>query len=282
MFNVKFRAIAMLIHTFLAQAISPLFTTNVYLNSLYRWHVLENREIPDPGRPPYYSEAFFSIIKDVHKNTPLNVTWITLKQWYQILLEKGVTHTCDDQDSPPVLIKSNLEESRLDDDFSLSYRMTRLFGLSPDQKSFLFKLVQNLLPTRERLHRCKKSQSSSCLFCNEEVDLAEHLLSCPQGTEVTSPLLSCLSSQVDNLTNKDVIQMKISTSESWEHPASWLVSTCLMYVWEERLAGRRAKLNLCRAELIARVNLLKSTRWKNFSLHNSAVLLEEALNLHFV
>ena len=138
---------------------------------------MENREIPDPGRPPYYSEAFFSIIKDVHKNTPLNVTWITLKQWYQILLEKGVTHTCDDQDSPPVLIKSNLEESRLDDDFSLSYRMTRLFGLSPDQKSFLFKLVQNLLPTRERLHRCKKSQSSSCLFCNEEVDLAEHLLS---------------------------------------------------------------------------------------------------------
>ena len=82
LYNVKIRAIAMLIHTFLAQAISPLFTTNFYLNSLYRWHVLE--EIPDPGRPPYYSEAFFSTIKDVKKNTPLNVTWITLKQWYQL------------------------------------------------------------------------------------------------------------------------------------------------------------------------------------------------------
>ena len=116
----------------------------------------------------------------------------------------------------------------------------------------------------------------------EEVDLAEHLLSCPQGTEVTNPLISCLSSQADNLTNKDVIQMKISTSESLEHPASWLVSTCLMYVWDERSAGRRAKLDVCRAELIARVPLLKRSRLTHFSLHNSAVLFEEALNLHFV
>ena len=53
--------------------------TNYYLNSLYRWHVLGVRDIPDPGRPPYYSESFFNTIKDVHENIPLNVIWITLK-----------------------------------------------------------------------------------------------------------------------------------------------------------------------------------------------------------
>ena len=76
--NVKVRATAMLIHTFLAQAISPRFPTNHYLNSLYRWHVLDDKTLPDPGRPPHYSPKFFAIIKDVHSNTALNVTWISV------------------------------------------------------------------------------------------------------------------------------------------------------------------------------------------------------------
>ena len=54
LYNVKVRSMATFIHTFLAQAISPLFPTNYYLNTLYRWHVLQQREIPDPGRPPYF------------------------------------------------------------------------------------------------------------------------------------------------------------------------------------------------------------------------------------
>ena len=209
------------------------------------------------------------------------MTWVTLKQWYQLLLERGITHSSDDHDSPPVLLKSRLEESRPDADFSCSYRLSRLFGLSPDQKSFLFKLVQNLLPTRERLHRTRKSPIPACSFCNEPEDILEHLFSCPQSTDVTNPPFSCLSSQVDILTFRDVIQMNIETTESWEHPAAWLISTCLKYVWEERQSGRRARLEMCRAELLARLALLRCTKWKNYCLHNSAVLLEAAINLHF-
>ena len=73
-FNLKTRAMEMLIHTFLSQAISPLFTVNTYYNTLYRWHVLEERDLPNPGCPPFYSSTFFSLIKDVHENTPLNVS----------------------------------------------------------------------------------------------------------------------------------------------------------------------------------------------------------------
>ena len=142
--NVKVRAMAMLIHTYLAQAISPRFPNNQYLNTLYRWHVLDERESTNPGRHPYFSADF----KDVHQNTPLNVAWITLKQWYQLLLERGETHTSDDPDSPPVLILSRLEQSRPTIDYKHSYRMSRIFGLAPEQKSFLFKMIQNLLPTR--------------------------------------------------------------------------------------------------------------------------------------
>ena len=280
-YNVKLRASAILIHTFLLQAISPLFPTNIYLNSLYRWHVLDERGTTNPGRPPYFSADFFAIIKDVHLNTPLNVVWITLKQWYQLLLERGTTHTSDDPDSPPVLILSKLEQSRPDVDYSLSYRMARLFGLSPDQKSFIFKMSQNLLPTRERLHRIGKSPSPLCSFCNGQDDTPDHLFSCPQSMEITTPLLACLSSQTENLTPKDVTEMRFKTSESWELPAAWLVSTCLGMVWDDRLAGRATTLISCRADILARVALLRRTKWKHYSLHNSALLLDEALNLHF-
>ena len=91
----------------------------------------------------------------------------------------------------------------------------------------------------------------------------------------------CLSSQADNLTFKDVTELNIHTSESWELPAAWLVSTCLNMVWDERLAGRRATFVVCQAELSAKIALLRSTKWKHYSLHNSALLLDEVLNLHF-
>ena len=75
--------------------------------------------------------------------------------------------------------------------------------------------------------------------------------------------------------------MSFKTSESWELPAAWLVSTCLGMVWDDRLAGRATTLISCRADILARVALLRRTKWKHHSLHNSALLLDEALNLHF-
>ena len=207
-----------------------------------------------------------------------------MKEWYQIILERGVTHTSEDLESPPVLIPSRHEESQPEKDFSNSYRLCRLFGLSPEQKTFLFKLVQNLLPTQERLHRLRKVPSPCCRFCDCPEDTTEHLLACAQSAEVTAPLMACLSSQVStiNITNKDVINMSITTSESWELPAAWLVATCMAFIWEDRVAGNVSRLIRFRAELLAKVALLRRTKWKHYSLHNSVVLLDEAINLHFV
>ena len=136
---VKTRAMAMLIHTFLSQAISPMFTGNQYHKYLYKWHVLQETDIPNPGRPPYYSSTSFELIKDVKENTPLNVAWVTVKQWYQLILGRGVTHSSDDKDAPPALLPSKLEDRNPNLDFSGPYRLSRTFGLAPEQKTFLFK-----------------------------------------------------------------------------------------------------------------------------------------------
>ena len=158
---------AMLIRTFLQQAISTKFQVNQYHQQLYKWHVLEERNFPCPGKPPYYSATFFHLIKSVKENTPLNIATVTVKQWYQLLMERGVTHTSADQNEPPQIIPTKLEEKFLGIDLSESYRLARVFGLSPDQKSFIFKMMQSIQPTRDRLARIGKVQSSNCQYCTE-------------------------------------------------------------------------------------------------------------------
>ena len=94
-YNVKLRAMAELIKSFLETAVNPNFKTNLYHQALYQWHVEDDHSIPDPGRPPYYSEEFFSAIRTVRKEGLLNVKTLSLKCWYKVLLENFVTTEVD-------------------------------------------------------------------------------------------------------------------------------------------------------------------------------------------
>ena len=75
--------------------------------------------------------------------------------------------------------------------------------------------------------------------------------------------------------------LNLETSESLELPAVWLVATCMGYIWQERVDGKQARLVDCKAIMLARVFILRQTKWKHYSLHNAAVLLEDMINLHY-
>ena len=166
-------------------------------------------------------------------------------------------------------------------DFVPSYRLARIFGLSPEQKSFLFKMMQSLLPTRERLARIGRIQSSDCLYCEGITDSTAHLVTCIYSREVTLRLQNCLNSYLPDSNPSDIVRLNLPVSESLELPLTWLVSTCLSHVWDQRSAGKISRLDSCRAELFSKLMLLRDTKWRHYHLHNSAVLLEDMLNLHF-
>ena len=79
--NVNIKALAGLITTFLETACNPKYRESLYHSSLFRFHILEDRCIPDPGMPPFYSPKFIQNIKNVHNNSPLNVSIMTQRQW---------------------------------------------------------------------------------------------------------------------------------------------------------------------------------------------------------
>ena len=81
---------------------------------------------------------------------------------------------------------------------------------------------------------------------------------------------------------KDKMPDPMCITESLDLPMSWLISSCLIYIWDKRLQGKQAMLDECMTDLMSKMNLLRDTRWKHYTLHNAAVLVEEMINLHFI
>ena len=42
------------------------------------------------------------------------------------------------------------------------------------------------------------------------------------------------------------------------------------YIWDQMVMGKKARLDKCRAELLARLMSLTDTKWRHYSLHNMA------------
>ena len=142
-------------------------------------------------------------------------------------------------------------------------------------------MIQSILPTRDRLARMKKIQTSNYLYYEDVPDSTAHLLTCNLSSEVSERLLACIASYCPGITPQDIVLLNIEVSESLDLPLVWLMSSCMCIIWEQRVLGKIARLEVCRAELLAKLMLLRDTKWRHYTLHNSVVLLEDMINLHF-
>ena len=182
MVNVKYRAMAELIKSFIDTSINPTFTRNLYHQALYNWHVEDDRSIPDPGKPPYYSVEFFDAIKDVKSEGLLKLSSMSIGTWYKALIENHVTHEIDENDFK-FKIRSKPETQNPNINWDQVWAISSLPGLDSSDSSFLFSLLHNLLPTQERLHRVFKNKvtNNHCTLCTQEVpcNLIHALIYCP-------------------------------------------------------------------------------------------------------
>ena len=146
MVNVKYRAMAELIKSFLDTAINPNFKRNIYHQALYNWHVEGVRTIPDPGKPPYYSTEFFDAIRDIKYEGLLRLSGMTLGMWYKALLENHVTQEVDDNGFS-FSVRSKAERQNPDINWEHVWAHSILPGLDSNETSFTLCLLHNLLAT---------------------------------------------------------------------------------------------------------------------------------------
>ena len=105
LFNVKLRALALLIRSFLETAVNPTFSHSLFHEILFRYHILGEVSLPDPGLPPYYDKEFFEVIRHYHFNSPMNVETMSTREWYRALLEDKLLMTAPVDQFPPQLIE---------------------------------------------------------------------------------------------------------------------------------------------------------------------------------
>lgn len=273
--NVKIKALALLIKSFLETAINPEYINNFFHNALYRWHVLEDRSITDPGNTPYYSQSFFSTIKKVVHEGLLNIPRMTTKQWYQVLLENNVTmelSTLNTRVWKPIKCEINFP----DVDWDRTWELTKIRGLDSNQTSFLFKLLHNILPTASRLHRLSQKPTPTCSMCpsGSIEDRVHALLGCSYNGEVSTWIMQITHKVVPLCTANDIVNLNLEIAEPMTFPLIWSLSMVLSLVWQFRVARKNITLYSIRAEAEAKINILRKSR-----LQERVPIIETLLNL---
>ena len=139
--NIKCKALASLIATFLQTAANTRFQQSLYHNSLYRFYCLEDDSLAQPVMPPYYNKYFFNTIRKVIQHSPLNPVSMSVKQWYDYLLEEEVTMEVVDDEGRLQPKKCRVELLAPENDWTKAFYLSRLRGLSTEARSFAFKLL---------------------------------------------------------------------------------------------------------------------------------------------
>ena len=146
--HVKHKAKASLIRTFMKTAAIPKYRHNLLHNTLYRFHVLDDDSLLDPGFLSYYTENFFKTIREVKETSAMDIRNMSIGQCYQALILAD-RELIDDENlvlDGELRFKScraEMESPR--SNWSRIWKRSRMRGLPSELVSFNFKLLHFLL-----------------------------------------------------------------------------------------------------------------------------------------
>ena len=164
-------------------------------------------------------------------------------------------------------------------DWETSWRLARLKGLGPENTTFLFRLGHKLLVTKERQNRTNPTNSPICTAagCRDSVENLEHaLFQCQANKNVGTALMLTLRLSHPALTVESALRLELDVTVEEELPLVWLLAATLLSIWEQRLSSNRVQPYLVRAQLEAKVNILRNT-----SYLNCATILSEKIQFMF-
>ena len=183
---------------------------------------------------------------------------MSTKQWYLVLMENKITMELD-AGQRQVWKPVKCEITHPNVTWDRSWELAHLSSLSSDQTSFLFKLLHNILPTRSRLHRLGKRDSSVCTFCSSGLseDCVHTFLACNHNSDVSNWVLDFTNKVVPNCSPEDIISLNLEVAEPLAFPLIWSLPPVFFLVWHLRLGKKTINLYNIRAEIEAKINILR-------------------------
>ena len=173
--SIKEKSLAFLIKSFLETSTNPNFQRNMYHEALYKFYVKEETSLKDPGLPPYFSVEFFQTIQMADKQN-LAIDKMSCNDWYNFLLKKNILEE-KGHDDIVVQKKCKAELLHPTRDWPTLWRLSRCKGISNESRSFLFRLLHNLHPTKARLQRLnpRSTPLPFCCYCQELEESLGHI-----------------------------------------------------------------------------------------------------------
>ena len=161
--NVQARAMANLTRSFLQSVHS-----SSYSSAIFKAFVKEDEEAKHlVKKPSFFPESMYALVKEAYRDLKSQIFSLSAKQWQTRITENLVTHVRDPTTGSASLLPSPSEEIWPASDWSQSRLNLKMGGLSPDQKSTLFKLCNDLFPYTEQLQKFKLASSAECQFCKD-------------------------------------------------------------------------------------------------------------------
>ena len=239
-YSIRNRAKATLIRTFLETSANPNFRQSLLHSKMYRYHVLGDTSLPDPGFLLCYPPSFFDIIRKVPQETSFNVSTMSIKEWSKYLTEETLTMETSNTNTRQ-LRPCYAESLCPDTDWALSWRLCRLAGLGSELTSFNFKLQHRLLVTRERMNQLSPVTSPLCCLCatGSNEDLQHAFIHCVFNQGVGQQLLAIVQEHLPATSAQSLLCLELPLPEDKEFAVTFFTSTILSHIWSKRMAKSR-------------------------------------------
>ena len=276
--NVKHKALAALITTFLQTAANPKFQRSLFHNSLYRSYVLMDDSILKPDLPPYYNQTFFDIIRKVKDHSPLNPIQMNLSQWYNYLVEEFVTMEVVDDEGRMQAKRCRVELLYPQNDWQESFNLARVRGLPTDTRSFCFKLLHQLLPFNARLHTFISTTNPLCQLCEQATpDTPEHgFFMCDANQQAGNYITHLIRPYDSNITQQRCLLLNLMTAPTYELMSILILATGLATIWNNRHKKKQTSPFQIRTDLECLISLLRKSRAR--ILREAGSMIENTLN----
>ena len=175
---------------------------------------------------------------------------MSVKDWYRLLVDTNVTRRDIDEEGRSELVPCKVVQKYTDVPWNESYRLSRLIGISPDDKSFLFKLVHILLPSKERVLHLSPNTSPLCLCGSGDQETYKHLFfQCQLNSEAGEALFRCVKSYNQSLTLEKMLRLELVSDDPFLLASVSLLATGLSLIWQNRKVSKNTTLYMMHVEL---------------------------------
>ena len=192
-------------------------------------------------------------MKTVKNESPLNITTMSERDWTRLLTEENGRRE---------FIPCREEIASPNTDGIFSWTLCRQQGMPPDLSSFTWKMLLDLLPSQERLHKMGATTSPLCKLCKQFTGSLKHeLFDCSHNNNIGHQLLHTVQTSQTSLNTEALLYLEFADLQpDMQLPITLLTSVTLSCIWTSRRISSTVRSYHVRSELEQTINLLRTTR----------------------